>query len=530
MALQPIILAGGSGTRLWPLSREHYPKPFLTLTGERSLFQEALCRLDGIEGIFPPIIVCNEEHRFLVSEHTSQVGQTPSSIILEPVGRNTAPALTLAALMLADQCAEQGSENPVMLVMPADHLIEDVATFQAVVQQGAALAERGCLVTFGVVPTSPKSAYGYIERGAPYAPESRAAVGEAGDAAKHNPSTMAAYRLDAFVEKPDTATAEGMLRSGRYLWNSGIFIMRASVWLQQLERYRPDVAESCRSAHAGGYSDGVFFRPDAEIFAACPRDTIDYAVMEKVAGTGTPKGGGTGPGPSGDGASPVSPDCVVIPMEAGWSDIGAWSVLWEHGQGDSEGNVTQGAVYSHAMRNSLLISQHRLLAAVGLEDVIAVETADAVLVAHKDRVQEVKDLVERLKLDGRQEQENHRKVHRPWGSYETVDQGPRFKVKRLTIKPGAALSLQKHHHRAEHWVVVKGTAKVTKGDEVFTLTENESAYVPFGVVHRLENMGSTPLEIIEVQSGDDLSEDDIVRFEDRYNRHREKRPTTRTAE
>ena len=501
MALHPIILAGGSGTRLWPLSREHYPKPFLSLTGERSLFQDTIGRLDGIADAAPPIIVCNEEHRFLVAEQTRQAGKTTTSIILEPEGRNTAPALTLAALLLADRAAA----DPVILVMPADHVIRDVATFQSVVRIGTGLAEAGCLVTFGVVPTSPSTAYGYIKKGP----------------AANRHETVGAFCLDGFVEKPEKAAAERMLESEGYLWNSGIFMMRLSLWLGQLELHRPDIALACLTAHAGGHWDGDFYRPDPSAFLAGPSDSIDYAVMERVADGGKGDGAEPSSGAASDVASSPSPDCVVLPMDAGWSDIGAWSALWDEGIRDSEGNVTRGDVYTQSMRNSLLIGQHRLLAAVGLEDVIVVETADAVLVAHKDHVQEVKALVARLKSERRPEQEAHRAVHRPWGTYETVDSGPGFKVKRLTVNPGASLSLQMHHHRAEHWVVVKGTARVTKGGQEFSLSENESTYVPVGVRHRLENSGSSPLEVVEVSSGSYLEEDDIVRFEDRYNRQDE---------
>lgn len=484
MLLHPVILAGGSGTRLWPLSREYHPKQFLGLTGSRSMVQETVSRLDGLRGVAPPVIVCNEAHRFLVAEQIRELGCRSPTIILESSGRNTAPALALAALRLIARQEEDG--DPVMLAMPADHVIRDVATFQSVVQRGAALAGEGALVTLGVVPDSPATGYGYIREGEPL-DESRSA-----------------FRLSRFVEKPDEATARTMVDSGDYLWNSGIFMMRASVWLEALERYSPQILEACRAAHAAGWLDGAFYRPDPDLFAACPSDSIDYAVMEKIT-------------ESADEHGRIS--AVVLPMDAGWSDVGAWSALWEDGARDSLGNVVQGDVYAHSVRNSLLIGSHRLLAAVGLEDLIVVETSDAVLVADRDSVQDVKDLVENLKSEGRQEQENHRKVHRPWGSYEILDSGPGFQVKRLTVSPGAALSLQMHHHRAEHWVVVEGVARVTRGDEQFLLRENESTYVPVGVRHRLENPEASSLEIIEVQSGDYLGEDDIVRFEDRYNRH-----------
>ncbi len=486
MLLHPVILAGGSGTRLWPLSREYHPKQFLGLTGSRSMVQETVSRLDGLRRVAPPIIVCNEVHRFLVAEQIRELGRSSPAIILEPSARNTAPALALAALHLTARRGEKGGD-PVMLAMPADHVISDVATFRVVVQRGAALADEGALVTLGVVPDSPATGYGYIREGEPL------------DEAR------SAFRLSRFVEKPDAATARTMVDSGDYLWNSGIFMMRASVWLEVLERHSPQILEACRAAHAAGWLDGTFYRPDPELFASCPSDSIDYSVMEKI----------TEPA---DGRDRIG--AVVLPMDAGWSDVGAWSALWEDGARDSLGNVVQGDVYARSVRNSLLIGNHRLLAAVGLEDLIVVETSDAVLVADRDSVQDVKDLVEDLKSEGRREQENHRKVHRPWGSYETLDSGPGFQVKRLTVSPGAALSLQMHHRRAEHWVVVKGVARVTRGEEQFLLRENESAYVPVGVRHRLENPQASPLEIIEVQSGDYLGEDDIVRFEDRYNRHR----------
>ena len=489
MSIQPVILAGGSGTRLWPLSRELYPKQFLPLMGERSLLQETIGRLEGLPDLAAPIVVCNEEHRFLVAEHMRQMGVSPKAIALEPEGRNTAPALTLAAHMLGDEKRSGDAtdatvdDGTVMLVMPADHVINDVSAFQKALIIGAKLAGEGNLVTFGVAPTAPETGYGYIRKGAVEGP---------------------AFRVAGFVEKPGLATAKDMLATEDYLWNSGLFMMKPSVWLRELRRHRPDIASACEAAHAASQLDGDFYRPDADLFSACPSESIDYAVMERVGADDA------------DGAS----TCLAVPLDVGWSDLGAWSTLWELGAKDGNGNLIQGDVIAHpSIRNSLLISQSRLLAAVGLEDIIVVETADAVLVAHKNSVQDLKDLVARLKEEGRPEQHNHRKVHRPWGTYESMDSGGRFQVKRLSVNPGAALSLQMHHHRAEHWVVVKGTAKVTKGDEVFLLTENQSTYVPVGVKHRLENPGSIVTEIIEVQTGAYLEEDDIVRFEDRYNRH-----------
>lgn len=495
MAIVPIILAGGSGTRLWPLSRELYPKQFLPLMGDRSLLQETLSRIDGVPNIGAPIIVCNEEHRFLAAENARQLGIKPAAIALEPVGRNTAPALTLASLMIPQITKGSTAEDPVMLVMPADHLIEDVEVFRIALSRGAELADTGAIVTFGIEPDAPESGYGYIRKG-------KHTSGEGNSAPGH-------YNVSAFVEKPEPIDAQRMVDAGEYLWNSGIFMVRPSIWLRILGRFRPDILEACESAHDQSKWDGDFYRPDAKIFSSCPSDSIDYAVMERV----------------GEDHSMTdridSAACVVLPLETGWSDLGAWSTIWGRGNQDADGNVIRGDVYARGMKNSLIFGEHRLVAAVGLEDIIVVETADAVLVANRDEVQGVKDLVGRLKDEGRKEQVNHRKVHRPWGFYETIDVGAHFQVKRLEINPGSALSLQRHEHRAEHWVVVEGTAKVTRGDEVFLLTENQSTYVPVGMKHRLENPGTVPVEIIEVQTGSYLEEDDIVRFEDRYNRHKD---------
>ncbi len=465
MKINPVILSGGSGTRLWPLSREHYPKQLLCLIGKQTLLQQTVSRLDGLENVAAPLLVCNEEHRFLIAEQLRQLGKAPADIILEPVGRNTAPALTLAALALL----KHASDDALMLVMPADHVVQYAKKFHAAVQEGVALAENGNLVTFGIVPTAPETGYGYIKRGP-------------------------ANRVAAFVEKPDAETAGQYVVSGDYLWNSGMFMMRASVWLEELKRFHPAMLEACKTAYEQGKRDSDFYRANAQAFSSCQSNSIDYAVMEET------------------------DRAAVVVLDAGWSDIGAWSSLWEVSEQDNLGNVVQGDVYLHATRNALLISQHRFLAAVGLDDIIVVETPDAVLVAHKKHAQDVKEVVNRLKSDKRSEYLTHRRVHRPWGYYEGIDAGQRFQVKRLMVKPGAALSLQMHHHRAEHWVVVKGTARVTKGDEVFMLTENQSTYIPLGTTHRLENPGNIPLEIVEVQSGSYLGEDDIVRFEDKYNR------------
>ena len=478
MNLQPVILCGGSGTRLWPLSREQYPKQLLALNGEHTLLQATALRVhQSLAGagckILPPIVVANEDYRFITAEQLRQSGVMPATIVLEPTGRNTAPALTLAALI-----ALNADKDAVLLVMPADHVITNTAAFQSAAAQGVAHAEAGRLVTFGITPDRPETGYGYI-----HAPADKS--GQPG-----------ARAISAFVEKPDIATAAQYLATGEYFWNAGIFMMRASVWLAQLGITRPDILEACRTAFATRSVDRDFLRVGKDAFSACPADSIDYAVMEKL-----PQGLG-----------------VVIPLEAGWSDVGAWDALWQLGDKDADNNLLQGDVMAVATRDTLAIAQSRLVALVGLEEAVVVETPDAVLVAHKSRMQEVKDIVARLKREGRTEASAHRKVHRPWGYYDSIDAGDRFQVKRIVVNPGSALSLQMHHHRAEHWIVVCGTARVTRGEEVFIVSENESTYIPLGTRHRLENPGKVPLEMIEVQSGAYLGEDDIVRFEDNYGR------------
>jgi mannose-1-phosphate guanylyltransferase/mannose-6-phosphate isomerase len=473
MKIYPVILSGGSGSRLWPLSREHYPKPLLPLVSDKTLLQETASRLDGIPDLGDAVYVCNEEHRFLLAEQVAQIGKTPATIILEPEGRNTAPALTLAALYLVKQ-----NPDAMMVVMPADHVMSEPQQFVAAVEQGSDNAEQGALVTFGVVPESPETGYGYIKRDAQI-------------------GSSAAYAVARFVEKPDVQTAEQYLSEGDYYWNSGIFLMRADRWLDEISQHRPDILKSCRAAMNKGVQDSDFFRVDKQLFHTCPSDSIDYAVMEKT------------------------DRAVVVPISAGWSDIGAWSALWSVCPRDADGNVIQGDVIAEDTHNALLIARHRCLATVGLDDIVVVETADAVLVASKDRAQDVKAIVSRLKDSGRDECKTHRQVYRPWGSYEGIDAGTRFQVKRLSVKPGAQLSLQMHHHRAEHWIVVTGTARVTCGDQVFTLHENESTYIPIGETHRLENPGNIPLEVIEIQSGSYLGEDDIIRYEDVYDRVKE---------
>lgn len=472
--LQPVILSGGSGTRLWPLSRRAYPKQFLALLDDDSLLQSTAARLDTLANtteLAAPVIVCNESHRFLVAEQLRANGHAAGSILLEPVGRNTAPAVTLAAL-------EVEQDDPVLIVMPADHVVKDHAAFVAAVNAGLGHAEQGKVVTFGIVPDSPQTGFGYIRAGGSV------------DASTLN--------LEAFVEKPDRATAESYVASGDYYWNSGIFLLKASRWLALIERMQPDIAQAVRAAHAAGERDLDFFRVDPALFAKSPSDSIDYAVMEPL--------------------SREAGECMVVPLDAGWSDIGAWAALWEAAEHDADGNACHGDVMTYDAHDNLLHAHHRIVAAVGVSDLVVVETPDAVLVAHKDRAQEVKRITEQLDTEGRCESEFHRRVHRPWGDFEGIDLGERFQVKRLTVKPGATLSLQMHHHRAEHWVVVSGTARVTCDDRVFLLTENQSTYIPIGTRHRLENPGAIPLEIIEVQSGTYLGEDDIVRFEDVYNR------------
>jgi mannose-1-phosphate guanylyltransferase/mannose-6-phosphate isomerase len=473
----PVILSGGSGTRLWPLSREQYPKQLLPLVGEDSMLQATVQRLAGLPGIAEPLLVCNEDHRFVVAEQVRQLGSN-GTVVLEPVGRNTAPAVTLAALL-----ALRDSQDPVMVIMPADHVILDGDRFREAVQQAARLAEAGMIVTFGITPDCPETGYGYIQRGDVL------------------PGETSAFRLARFVEKPDRTTAQRYLDAGDHLWNSGLFVMKASVWRDAISRCRPDILSACERALAEARADGDFVRVAKDAFAACPSDSIDYAVMERIAA-----------GVAG------LPPAAVIPLSAGWSDVGAWDSLWQVLPKDEAGNAWRGDVMLHDTTHTLAFSESRLVACVGVRDLVVVETPDAVLVTHKDRTQDVKKIAERLKKETRSEAQFHRKVHRPWGSYDGVDAGERFQVKRIVVKPGASLSLQMHHHRAEHWVVVRGTAKVTRGDETLLVSENESTFIPLGIKHRLENPGKLMLEMIEVQSGAYLGEDDIVRFEDTYGR------------
>ncbi|WP_462321581.1 mannose-1-phosphate guanylyltransferase/mannose-6-phosphate isomerase [Halochromatium sp.] len=491
MHLQPVILSGGSGTRLWPLSREAYPKQFLPLTGSNTMLQDTALRLDGLVDEHPrlglllrdPIIVCNEAHRFLVAEQFRLLGRSPAAILLEPFGRNTAPALTLAALT-ARAAAE---DDPVLLVAPADHAVANSEAFRRAVADGTVLAQQGAVITFGIVPGKPETGYGYIQQGEALA----------------DPALQGqAHRLHAFVEKPDRDTAERYLASGEYLWNSGIFMLRASVWLTLIRRFRPEIAEACERAMETTQGDGAFRRLEAAAFKNCPSDSIDYAVMERLS----------------QAEAVAEHPAIVLPLEAGWSDVGAWSALWEVREQDGDGNVLDGDAFVHEAHNNLLIAQSRMLAAVGVDNLIVVETPDAVLVVNRERAQDVKAVTKFLSEAQRNEHRHHQRVHRPWGAFESITMGERYQVKRLTVKPGEALSKQMHHHRAEHWVVVSGTAKVTNDDKTFLLTENQSTYIPVGTTHRLENPGTIPLEIIEVQSGSYLGEDDIVRFDDRYDR------------
>lgn len=467
--IKPVIMAGGTGSRLWPLSRQLNPKQFLALTDQHStMLQQTVSRLRGLD-VGVPVVICNEEHRFLAAEQLRLAGEDSARIILEPMGRNTAPAIALAALQ-----SVAGEKDDMLLVLAADHLIADAAVFRDTVSRALPLAEAGKLVTFGIVPGKAETGYGYIQKGA--------ALDTGG------------FVVERFVEKPDYGTAQSYLESGDYLWNSGMFLFKASRYLEELECFRPDILDACRTALESSAKDLHFTRVDRGAFAACPEESVDYAVMEKTS------------------------SAAVVPMDAGWSDIGSWSALWEVSAKDESGNAVSGDVIQQNSSGCLVRADHRLVATVGVVDLVVVETKDAVLVAHKDRVQDVKKVVSQIEADGRHEHLNHREVYRPWGVYDSIDNGHRYQVKRITVKPGAKLSVQMHHHRAEHWIVVSGTAKVTNGEKTYLVTENQSTYIPVGQVHALENPGVVDLELIEVQSGSYLGEDDIVRFEDKYGR------------
>jgi mannose-1-phosphate guanylyltransferase/mannose-6-phosphate isomerase len=467
----PVVLSGGSGSRLWPLSRTLLPKQFLPLVSERTMFQETLLRLAGLPGLQAPTVVCSNDHRFLAAEQLREAGLAAAAQILEPAGRNTAPAVAVAALSV-----QAANTDGLMLVLPADHLIADVPRFHEAVARAAATAAAGPLVTFGIVGQSPETGYGYIERGEPVA------------------GSPGCFRVARFVEKPDAARARQFLDSGRFYWNSGMFVFRASRYLEELGKYRPEILAAARAAWEKSARDLDFIRLDEQAFLASPSDSIDYAVMEKTR------------------------DAMVVETDIGWSDIGSWTALWQAGKPDAAGNVAVGDVHLDDARNCYVRADQRLVTAVGVSDLIIVETADAVLVTHKDRSQDVKNVVEALKAGQRDEYLVHKRVYRPWGYYEGLDMAERFQVKRIMVKPGAKLSMQMHHHRAEHWVVVSGTARVTRGKETLLVSENESTYIPLGEKHRLENVGKVPLHMIEVQSGSYLGEDDIVRFEDDYKR------------
>jgi mannose-1-phosphate guanylyltransferase/mannose-6-phosphate isomerase len=472
-SVHPIVLSGGSGTRLWPLSREHYPKQLLALSGGgETMLQATLLRASGLDGLLAPIVVCNEGHRFLVAEQLRQLGADAPEIILEPAGRNTAPAIALAARAAL---ARSSVHDAVLLVLPADHVIPDDAAFRRAVAAALPLAAAGRFVTFGIVPQGPETGYGYIVQGSAL-------------------EGSMAYEIARFVEKPSRPAAEALMAAGGCYWNSGMFLFSAKRYLDALQQYAPDIGEVCGRSWAAAKIDTDFIRPDPTIFATCRSDSIDYAVMEKVAGA------------------------AVVPLDAGWSDVGSWSSLHEALERDGSGNALRGDVIAEDTTDTLVLSESRLVATVGLRGHVVVETKDAVLVAPKDRAQDVKAIVARLKAEGRSEHALHREVHRPWGSYDSIEQGPGYQVKRITVKPGASISLQLHHHRSEHWIVVAGRARITRGDEVFDLEPNQSTYIPVGTKHRMENLGTEPLQIIEVQSGSYLGEDDIVRFDDRYGR------------
>lgn len=467
--LLPVIMAGGTGSRLWPMSRELHPKQFLRLHSIHSMLQETLKRLDGV-GVSEPVVICNEDHRFMVAEQLRQIDMLSHNIILEPVGRNTAPAIALAAL----NAIAQGND-PIMLVLAADHIINDVEAFHRAIDLALPHAAAKSLVTFGIVPTGPETGYGYIQRG-------------------ECKNGSVAAPVQRFVEKPDSETAQSYIETGEYYWNSGMFMFRAKRYLEELEKFRPDILAACRDALANTECDKNFINVDRDAFSACPDDSVDYAVMEKTH------------------------DAVVIPLDAGWSDVGSWSALWEVSKKDSAGNALTGDTFLYDSRDCYINTDEKLVAAVGVENLVIVNTKDAVLVVDRSKVQDVKKIVEHLKKNKRSEYRRHREVYRPWGRSDILVAEKRFNVNRITVNPGEAFSLQMHHHRAEHWVVLSGTARVTTGDKTFLITENQSTFIPVAVIHRLENPGNIPLELIEIQSGSYLGDDDVIRIKDHYGR------------
>ncbi|EEY5845189.1 mannose-1-phosphate guanylyltransferase/mannose-6-phosphate isomerase [Escherichia coli] len=469
--LLPVIMAGGTGSRLWPMSRELYPKQFLRLYGQRSMLQETVLRLDDVDAR-EPVVICNQEHRFLVAEQLRQINKLSHNIILEPVGRNTAPAIALAALS-----AIENGDDPILLVLAADHIINNKLAFHQAIKSAFKFALQGRLVTFGIVPTGPETGYGYIHRGQ-----------------EETLDEQIAYQVSRFVEKPNKETAESYIASGEYYWNSGMFMFRAKKYLEELEKFRPDILDACKAAIQGCEESDEFIKVDRDLFIACPDESVDYAVMEKTT------------------------DAVVVGLDADWSDVGSWSALWEVSPKDDKGNVLTGDTFLHNANNCYINTDEKLIAAIGVDDLVIINTKDAVLVVNKDQVQDVKKVVEYLKANHRSEYKRHREIYRPWGRCDVVVQTERFNVNRITVKPGAAFSMQMHHHRTEHWVILSGTGEVTIKDQKFLLTENQSTFIPIGAQHRLENPGKIPLELLEIQSGSYLGDDDIIRIKDQYGR------------
>ncbi|MBW3728989.1 mannose-1-phosphate guanylyltransferase/mannose-6-phosphate isomerase [Escherichia coli] len=469
--LLPVIMAGGTGSRLWPMSRELYPKQFLRLYGQRSMLQETVLRLDDVDAR-EPVVICNQEHRFLVAEQLRQINKLSHNIILEPVGRNTAPAIALAALS-----AIENGDDPILLVLEADHIINNKLAFHQAIKSAFKFALQGRLVTFGIVPTGPETGYGYIHRGQ-----------------EETLDEQIAYQVSRFVEKPNKETAESYIASGEYYWNSGMFMFRAKKYLEELEKFRPDILDACKAAIQGCKESDEFIKVDRDLFIACPDESVDYAVMEKTT------------------------DAVVVGLDADWSDVGSWSALWEVSPKDDKGNVLTGDTFLHNANNCYINTDEKLIAAIGVDDLVIINTKDAVLVVNKDQVQDVKKVVEYLKANHRSEYKRHREIYRPWGRCDVVVQTERFNVNRITVKPGAAFSMQMHHHRTEHWVILSGTGEVTIKDQKFLLTENQSTFIPIGAQHRLENPGKIPLELLEIQSGSYLGDDDIIRIKDQYGR------------